>query len=77
MWWPFAGVTGMGIPPLILAIPPASLTAMLAIIDSPFCKDEIGSEERSDEPGYDVAAGVGEDTVRWSTEMGPHTQLIP
>ena len=25
-----------------------------------------------DEPGYDVAAGVGEDTVRWASEMGPH-----
>ena len=46
MLWSFAGVTGMGIPPLILAIPPASLTVMSAIIVSPFGKDEIRGKKR-------------------------------
>ena len=32
---------------------------------------ELG--DRGDEPGYNVAAGVGEETVRWATEMCSHT----
>ena len=68
----------MGFAPLRVAMPPASLGGWVS--DYSYCSFRVlvyedgidGYERGGDEPGYDVAAGVGEDTVRWATEMGSH-----